>query len=653
MSTEVASAYVALYAKMPGLKGDIESALGDATSAAESSGKNAGGNFRAGFAGAVGGVMASVASKAMDLISGSIDGAIARVDTLNNFPIIMENLGYSSEEAASAIEMMSDGLAGLPTSLDQMAGVAQKLAPLTGGLEEATELSLALNNAMLAGGKDTQTQANAMEQYTQMLAVGKVDMAAWRSMVSAMPGQMDQLAESLLGVGNKSMDLYSALQSGTIGFDEFNDAIVQLNQEGTGEFASFADQAIGATGGIGTTMANFQTAITRGLADIIQEAQPLISGLVAGGTEVANQVLPLMAEGVAWLGEMFKDIDLSALFEMAGSMSPVMMIFDTLKPVLPQIVDLLVELGTVLAGNIASIFQLLAPILLTVVEMLVQLAAQVIPVLIPIITTLFQAFGGIMDALLPIVQMILPVLMELFNALMPTIMMLIEAITPLIMSVLQLVAPLLDLVMQILPPILGLFMGLVDVIMPVVEALVAFLIPVIMAVVDAIVDFLTPVIESITDILLGVMDFIIGVFTGDWEKAWEGIVQIFSGIWEGLKGIVVGVVNFIIDMINGVINGLNEISGSISDLTGGAINLSIPNIPRLAQGGIVSARPGGILANIGEGRHDEAVVPLDDKFYSALSGRGEVNVNVYPSQPMDEHLVGRVAADELAYMLRR
>ena len=653
MSTEVASAYVALYAKMPGLKGDIESALGDATSAAESSGKNTGGKFSAGFAGAVGGVMASVASKAMDLISGSIDGAIARVDTLNNFPIIMENLGYSSEEAASAIEMMSDGLAGLPTSLDQMAGVAQKLAPLTGGLDEATELSLALNNAMLAGGKDTQTQANAMEQYTQMLAVGKVDMAAWRSMVSAMPGQMDQLSESLLGAGNKSMDLYSALQSGTIGFDEFNDAIVQLNQEGTGEFASFADQAIGATGGIGTTMANFQTSITRGLADIIQEAQPLISGLVSGGTEVANQVLPLMAEGVAWLGEMFKDIDLSALFEMAGSMSPVMMIFDTLKPVLPQIVDLLVELGTVLAGNIASIFQLLAPILLTVVEMLVQLAAQVIPVLIPIITTLFQAFGGIMDALLPIVQMILPVLMELFNALMPTIMMLIEAITPLIMSVLQLVAPLLDLVMQILPPILGLFMGLVDVIMPVVEALVAFLIPVIMAVVDAIVDFLTPVIESITDILLGVMDFIIGVFTGDWEKAWEGIVQIFSGIWEGLKGIVVGVVNFIIDMINGVINGLNEISGSISDLTGGAINLSIPNIPRLAQGGIVSARPGGILANIGEGRHDEAVVPLDDKFYSALSGRGEVNVNVYPSQPMDEHLVGRVAADELAYMLRR
>lgn len=653
MSTEVASAYVALYAKMPGIKGDIESALGQASSGIEASGKNAGGKFSAGFAGAVGGIMASVAGKAMDLISGSIDGAISRVDTLNNFPIIMENLGYSSEDAAAAIETMSDGLAGLPTSLDQMAGVAQQLAPLTGGLDEATEISLALNNAMLAGGKDTQLQANAMEQYTQMLAVGKVDMAAWRSMVSAMPGQMDQLSESLLGAGNKSMDLYDALQSGTIGFDEFNAAIVQLNQEGTGEFASFADQAIGATGGIGTTVANFQTSITRGLADIIQEAQPLISGLVAGGTEVANQVLPLMAEGVAWLGEMFKDIDLSALFDMATSMSPVMLIFDALKPVLPQIVDLLVELGTVLAGNVATTFELLAPVLLTVVEMLVQLAAQVIPVLLPIITTLFQAFGGIGEALIPVVQMILPVLMELFNALMPTVMMLIEAIAPLIASVLQLVAPLMELVMAILPPLLGLFLGLVDFIMPVVEALIAFLIPVIMATVDAIVEFLTPVIESITEILAGVMDFIVGVFTGDWEKAWDGIVQIFEGIWSGIEAIVIGVVNFIIDMINGVIAGINEISGGISDLTGGAINLDIPSIPRLAQGGIVSARPGGIIANIGEGRHDEAVVPLDEKFYSALSGRGEVSVNVYPSQPMDEHLVGRATADALAFALRR
>src|SRR5690606_9852298 len=142
-------------------------------------------------------------------------------------------LGYSSDEAASSIDIMSDRLSGLPTSLDSMAGMVQQLAPLTGGLGEATDLSLALNNALLAGGKDTQIQANAMEQYTQMLAVGKVDMVAWRSMVSAVPGQMDQLGQSLLGAGAKSMDLYAAMKDGTVGFDEFKAAVVQLDEEGT------------------------------------------------------------------------------------------------------------------------------------------------------------------------------------------------------------------------------------------------------------------------------------------------------------------------------------------------------------------------------------------------------------------------------------
>src|SRR5690606_13821310 len=143
-------------------------------------------------------------------------------------------------------------LMGLPTALDSMAGMVQQLAPLTGGLSEATDLSLALNNALLTGGKSTDIQANALEQYTQMLAVGKVDMAAWRSMVTAMPGQMNQLSESLLGAGAKSMDLYEAMKTGEVGFDEFNAAVLRLNSEGTGAFASFEEQARSATDGIAT-----------------------------------------------------------------------------------------------------------------------------------------------------------------------------------------------------------------------------------------------------------------------------------------------------------------------------------------------------------------------------------------------------------------
>lgn len=287
---EIASAYVTLQVKMPGVGADINRALGGGATqrALADNGKSIG----AALTGAIGGAVAVATSKAVSMVTGAIGNAVKRVDIMNNFPKIMKNLGYSAKDATKSINKMSDGLRGLPTSLDSMAGMVQQLAPLTGGLGEATDLSLALNNALLAGGKSTDIQANAMEQYTQMLAIGKVDMAAWRSMVAAMPGQMDQLSVSLLGAGNKSMDLYEAMKSGKVTFADFNDAVLKLNSEGVGAFASFEQQARDSTDGIGTGWANLQTAITRNLATIIQKLKPAIDAFLVGATQIANALGP-------------------------------------------------------------------------------------------------------------------------------------------------------------------------------------------------------------------------------------------------------------------------------------------------------------------------------------------------------------------------
>lgn len=202
-------------------------------------------------------------------LSAGLNAGIKRADILHSFPKQMKNLGYSATEARAAIEKMSDKLLGLPTSVDALAGVTMKFAPLTGSLAEATDLSLALNNAILAGGKSMDVQTNALEQYSQMLAVGKVDMQAWRSMVTAMPGQMDQLSQSILGVGHNSMDLYEAMKSGEVTFDDFNKALLDLNENGLAGYASFSQQAIDATAGIDTALQNVKTALARGKAKII------------------------------------------------------------------------------------------------------------------------------------------------------------------------------------------------------------------------------------------------------------------------------------------------------------------------------------------------------------------------------------------------
>lgn len=277
---ELATAWVRLTPSFDGLGAALNKGLNgpDANSSLKRGGKSMG----AVLTGAIAGASALALSKATSLVTNSIGNAVKRVDTINNFPKMMKNLGYSADDASKSIKKMGDRLAGLPTALDTMTGMVTQLAPLTGGLDQATEVALALNNAMLAGGKSTEMQANAMEQYTQMLAIGKVDMGAWRSLVSAMPGQMDQLSVALLGAGNKSMDLYEAMKDGTISFDQFNDALLDLNANGIEGFASFEKQARDSTDGIQTGWANMQTGITRGVAKIVERSAPAIMGAMDG-----------------------------------------------------------------------------------------------------------------------------------------------------------------------------------------------------------------------------------------------------------------------------------------------------------------------------------------------------------------------------------
>lgn len=300
MSTEIANAYISLMVKMPNAKKEIEKGLDD-SGAADTAGKSAGNKFSAGLAGAIGGATASIVSRGIDAISASLDGAIARVDTMNAFPKIMQNFGYSSEDATKSINKISDGLQGLPTSVDSMAGMVQQLAPLTGSLDEATNLSLAFNNALLAGGKSTDVQANAMEQYTQMLSTGSVDLEAWRSVVTAMPGQMNQLAESMLGAGSGQMDLYDALKAGEVSMDDFNSAVMNLDENGTGAFASFQDQAVASTDGIATSQQNMMTAVTRGLANLIEKVRPQLTAFMDGMSQVTNTAFGGLAKAIDWI----------------------------------------------------------------------------------------------------------------------------------------------------------------------------------------------------------------------------------------------------------------------------------------------------------------------------------------------------------------
>ena len=273
MAYNLATAYVPIVPSMDGVGKAIEKAFGDASKTTGSkTGQSIGKGLSVGFAskvGAVVGITSNVFSKVASVVTSSLGSAVDRADQMNNFPKVMKNLGYSATDAAASIKKISDALDGLPTTSSAMTGMVQQLAPLTSNLDEATDIALAFNNAMLAGGASTMEQENALTQYTQMLSAGKVDMQAWRSIQAAMPGQLNQVAEAMMGAGHNANDLYEAMKSGKFSFDDFNKAVMDLNQNGFGKYASFAQQAKDATQGIGTAMENVKNRVAKAVQKVI------------------------------------------------------------------------------------------------------------------------------------------------------------------------------------------------------------------------------------------------------------------------------------------------------------------------------------------------------------------------------------------------
>ena len=205
-------------------------------------------------------------SMAMNAVSSSMSAAVSRVDTLNQFPKLMDQMGLASEKTANKIKgNLVEAIDGLPTSLDEIVASTKNLAILTGDLDTASKTAVALNDAFLASGSSSADASRGLVQYQQMLAKGKVDMQAWDTLTETMGYGLDKAAKSMLGNEANQRDLYAALQDGKITFDDFNKELIKLDKAEGG----FAETARTATTGIASGMSRIRTAITAGLASSI------------------------------------------------------------------------------------------------------------------------------------------------------------------------------------------------------------------------------------------------------------------------------------------------------------------------------------------------------------------------------------------------
>ena len=559
MANEIASAYITLTTKMPGVKKDIENALDevDGTDAGGKLGDDLGkgiSNKQAAIAGAVGGVFASVANMAAGALGNLIGDAIDMSDATDKFKSTLNFAGLDTSAVDAATAASRAYADQTVYDLGTIQNTTAQLA--ANGVSNYSELTEAAGNLNAVAGGNADTFSSVAQMLTQTAGQGKLTTENWNQLADAIPGASGKLQEALEQAGAYTGNFRDALAEGQVSADEFNAAVLELGTQPVAvEAASSVETMEGAVG-------NLSASITGALSDAFTAIKPFLTDFISG---LAGAVTWIQ-DNINWIGPLAAGIGI--VVGVIGLWTAAQWLLNAALTANP--------IGLVVVG---------IGLLIGAIILLVQNWDTVVAW----ITQVWGGFIGWITAGL--------------NA----------------------------------------FVGWWNGIWAQVGAFIA-------AVWNTIVATVRGVWNGFWGWVVGAVGGFLGWWNGiwkavgdTWNNIWSGMGSFVQGIWSGIIGGIRGYINTLIGLINGIINGVNVLIGGAGAIIG--VNLKIPNIPKLAQGGIVSASAGGTLAVIGEGGRDEAVIPLPDDWRQNGFGGGST-FNVYP-QVSDGRLLVRQMADEL------
>lgn len=533
-----------LQSSMNGVEQKVNS-LGD--SAGGKTGKSFGGKWAV----AAGALIASGVQKIASVVTNGLGSAMSRVDTLNNFPKVMQSLGYSTQEAKSSMDAMDKAVDGLPTSLDAIAGNVQMLTASMGNLHKgtvnATSVGVAFNNMMLAGGMGADAANRAFIQFNQMLAKGKVDMQSWNSVVMTAPGQMDQLAKSMLGASATHMTLYNALQSGKISMQDLEAEMVKLNEEGGANFASFTDQAKIATSGFQTMLKNIKSSFTRMLG----------AGLMNDMDGMEKAASKLIQRISAYLPQMITTV-ITSLVMIIGKVPE--LIASLSEKIIPQ-VDVMVD-GIIKAitsfsnpANQQKMLQSALDLFLKIVDSIPRiidsLATSLPAIIDSIVTTLTSptSLSKLLDASLRIWMAVIKAVPQIIIALATAIPKLIDNIVAFISKP--------ENIQMMLVASLKVFMAIVRAIPQILPPLWNALMSLLGAIPRAIFGYCGAVISATANLMTAAVRKVAG-FAGSMVNAGRDFI---GGLVKGIGNGAVAVVNKVKDICRGALNQVKKFFG--------------------------------------------------------------------------------------------
>ena len=528
VATSIGTAWIQIKPATKGLRQAISSELNTGSSDA---GEEAGGKWTTAFAakmGAIAGVAQGIFNKISRIVSASFSAGIERASVLSNYTKVMGNLNIASDDAKASIDKMADKLTGLPTALDDAALAVQRFTSKNSDVAKSTDMFLAINNALIAGGASATVQAQALEQISQAYAKGKPDLVEWRSIMQSMPAQATQIAKAF---GTTSEGLGESLRKGEISMDAFMEKVMEMNENGAEGFKSFEEQARNATDTLQTRITVLKQSVTKTIAAALNgdDITPFLDQLVERFNAVAPQIIKAFVTAVTGI--------VSKIPEVLPTI--VQAIVDTLPALIEGFKQLIIGLAKALPQLLTIIIQALPDLIVSIIKALT--APEMLSALLNAAVQLFLQ-----------IQLAIPQI----------ILALVEALPDIIMNIVDfLTNP--DNIIMIANAGVQLFLGLVKAVPQIFVALG----------------------KAFIELFQRLWEKLKAVFGEFVTKFGDFIKGIFKGAINIVLEFLENVVNAPIRLLNGFIGLINSAFGWIGVNIG---EIGLISLPRLAQGGVVN-----------------------------------------------------------------
>lgn len=182
-------------------------------------------------------------SSTQNAIGDALSNGVKRYDTINvakrTLSTVVGDVDDSTTKIQKMIDNLDESILGLPTTLDDALSHVTRFTSINHDLDRSQKLFSAINDSILTFGGDSEGVNNAVTQYSQIMG-SKMDARTLRSMEDAgMTPALTAIAKKF----NMSFAEFREAFTGsnpTISLQQFEDALIELDEKGGGGLDSLA-----------------------------------------------------------------------------------------------------------------------------------------------------------------------------------------------------------------------------------------------------------------------------------------------------------------------------------------------------------------------------------------------------------------------------